>query len=346
MKIAIDISPLSSGHAYRGIGTYTQSLVEALQAEDKENSYILVTKPNYDEVDLVHYPYFDFFFRTLPLNKPKPTVVTIHDAIPLVFPEAYPPGIKGKLAFLVQKLSLNSTAAIITDSHQSTKDVIAHLKQPAEKVHTVYLAPNSGYRPMTIEVVSQILTKYGLNKPYFLYVGDINFNKNLPGLLTAFKEISSSLNLVLVSKALTRDNPAANELFALIDRLELEDSIKILAKVPALPVEDLPALYTGAEWYVQPSWYEGFGLPVLEAMACRTPVISSLGGSLKEIVGGVCLTFDPNSPEAMAATLKSALTKTKSEREAYVKKGLVRVSDFSWQKTARETIAIYRKAAR
>ena len=93
MKVAIDISPLEGDHRFRGIGTYTQQLVEALKKVDKKNVYLLTTKPASSDADVVHYPYFDFFFLTLPLNRKAPTVVTIHDAIPLVYPQHYPPGI-------------------------------------------------------------------------------------------------------------------------------------------------------------------------------------------------------------------------------------------------------------
>ena len=124
MKIAIDITPLESAHRARGVGVYTKNLIDALETYGKQHTYLYFTGHQLvpPDADVVHYPYFDPFFLTLPLVKPKPTVVTVHDLIPLVFPYKFPAGIRGNIKWQVQKLSLHGAKRIIADSNSSKND--------------------------------------------------------------------------------------------------------------------------------------------------------------------------------------------------------------------------------
>jgi glycosyltransferase involved in cell wall biosynthesis len=342
VQIAIDISRLHSMSTFRGIGMYTSSLFEALTRFDGDNEYTLIhSRESMDRFDLIHYPYFDFYFLTLPLVPKKPTIVTIHDVVPLVYKRAYPAGLRGEAKFFLQKLALNSVSQIVTDSNQSTNDVIRYLNQPKEKVATVYLAADERYVPQSTKTVATVIEKYSLSTPYLLYVGDINFNKNLPALVVAFSKLATPHTLVLVSKALHHNNPAATPLLTLIDSMNLAHRIRILSAVPPLPEPDLPALYGGAEWYIQPSLYEGFGLPVLEAMACGAPVISSIGGSLAEVASEAAITFDPIVDGSMETALHMATSLKKGQRSAYIQKGLVHAQGFSWKQTAAQMKGIY-----
>ena len=142
MKILINVTPLSSGHAIRGIGMYTRFLSEALERQKGIEVYRSGLESQPDKVDVMHYPFFDLFFSTLPLLKTAKTVVTIHDVIPLLFPEQYPVGKRGALALAHQKLALRNVSAIITDSETSKRDITTHLSVPEEKIHVVYLAAN------------------------------------------------------------------------------------------------------------------------------------------------------------------------------------------------------------
>jgi glycosyltransferase involved in cell wall biosynthesis len=343
VKIAIDTSPLSSGHSYRGIGTYTRLLIKALKASDVE--VVETPTPFRSDADVVHFPYFDLFFLTLPLMKPLPTVVTIHDVIPLAMASNYPPGLRGRLKFGVQKSSLLNASMIVTDSKASSGDVVTYLKQPTAKVKTVYLAANPELKPASLSAIKSVKDRYSLNKPYLLYVGDINYNKNLPGLLAAVARVDGPFELVMVSRSLRRDNPAAKFLWQTIDKLELASRIKVLTDVPADP-EIISSLYSGALFYIQPSFLEGFGLPVLEAQVCGCPVISSTGGSLTEVVGESGISFDPNLNGAVTNALKKAVDLSPDQRSKLIEAGFANAGRFSWQKTALAMKKVYSLCAR
>lgn len=340
MRIAIDISPIRGAHQFRGIGVYTKMLVRALQRYDLDNEYILTTKSNLAKADLIHYPFFDFFFLTLPFFRFKPSVVTIHDTIPLIYPKQYPAGFRGKIKFKLQKHKLSGVKAIITDSNQSKSDIVNYLSINSEKVFRVYLAANPLITAQPYSLQRQFRTDYGIKKPYFLYVGDINYNKNVPGLINAFSRLNHDFDLVLVSRALKKDSKEADDIRALINKLKITKSVKIVADLPDDPIK-LSAAYTGAFWYVQPSFYEGFGLPVIEAMSCGTPVISSSGGSLKEVAGEAALIFDPQEPRELQEAMLKVITFTKKQRQVYADRGKAHAASFSWEKTARETAAVY-----
>jgi glycosyltransferase involved in cell wall biosynthesis len=126
MKIAIDITPLESAHRARGVGVYTKNLIDALETYGKQHTYLYFTGHQLvpPDADVVHYPYFDPFFLTLPLVKIKPALVTVHDLIPLVFPYKFPAGIRGRFAWHVQRLSLRGAKRIIADSNSSKNDIV------------------------------------------------------------------------------------------------------------------------------------------------------------------------------------------------------------------------------
>jgi glycosyltransferase involved in cell wall biosynthesis len=343
MKIVIDTSPLGSLHKTRGIGTYTKCLVEALKRIDRDNEYILTSRPNLVDADLIHYPYFDLFFLTLPLIKKKPTVVTVHDVIPLIFPIEYKPGLRGSIKYRVQQYSLKSVAAIITDSDCSKKDIVERIGVSETRVHRVYLAAHEDFKPPNEQVGRQTLARYGLSKPYFLYVGDINFNKNIPGLLKSFAKLKSNHQLVIVTKALQQSSVQEKLIKKLMIDLKLTDKVTVLANVPSEPKIDLSAIYAGADWYIQPSLYEGFGLPVLEAFACGIPAIISTGGSLPEITPPGSINFDPFDRDSMVAAFEKALAVSSDKRQQLIREANNYRKQFSWDKTARETIGVYQQ---
>jgi len=355
MKVAIDVSPLKNANRYRGVGIYTQQLVKSLQSLNISNfsCQLIEDKTMVKDSDLIHYPFFDLFFLTLPLKKPKPTVVTIHDVIPLIFPEHYPAGIRGSLKFQTQKFSLKGVKAVITDSENSRKDIFKYLNYPKNKIYVVPLAPGKEFRPITNhQSLTTIKHKYQLPETFVLYVGDVNYNKNIIGFIKAFKKLntsdgdrpslrghdSSEVRLVLIGKAFTDENlKETKEIIQLINSLKLSKKVIRLGWIP--PDKDLVVLYNLASVYCQPSFYEGFGLPVLEAMACGCPVVAAKTSSLPEICGSAAIMVDPYNLDDMIKGLKKALVKQEELRD----KGFQQVKKFSWGKTAQKTYEIYQK---
>lgn len=339
MRIAIDVSPLKSAHKFRGVGFYTKRLIKALRLiKVPDFSVRLIEQGEIPkDADLVHYPYLDLFFLSLPIKKPKPTVVTIHDVIPLIFPEHYPKGIRGWLKFQIQKFSLKRVSAVITDSKNSKGDIVRYLDFPKEKIHVVSLAPSKEFKPITIK------QKYNLPERFVLYVGDINWNKNVPGLVRACEELK--IPLVIVGKQAKscdydKTHPENQDLVWLQSAISNQQS----AIIPTgfVPTKDLVTIYNLASVYCQPSFYEGFCLPVLEAMACGTPVVCSKVSSLPEVVDDVAIFVDPNDYNSIAGGIKKVI-ENKKLSETLRKRGLLQARKFSWQKTARETIRVYAK---
>jgi glycosyltransferase involved in cell wall biosynthesis len=349
MHIAIDITPLETGHNGRGVGVYTKNLVEALQKFETSHSYSFITRTQkvHNNVDLIHYPYFDPFFLTLPLLKPKPTVVTVHDLIPLVFPDKFPTGLRGRIKWLIQKYSLRGARRIITDSKSSKTDIQTITGIDSRYIDVVYLAPHADYHVTTDSTAARrrVEAKYKLPKRFIIYAGDVNWNKNIFGLLSAFSLVSGSrefddASLVLVGKSFFSSDLAETKVInTIIGKSHLENKV---IRTGFVPEEDLAILYGMAACLVQPSWYEGFGLPVLEAMACGCPVIVADNSSLSEIAGP-SLRVHAGKYEDIARGMKIALQFSAADRKKIISQGLEWVKTFTWQKVARETVASYEK---
>jgi glycosyltransferase involved in cell wall biosynthesis len=342
MHIAIDIAPLSTEHKTRGIGSYAKNLIEALQKYEKKHSYTFFTRgikvPK--NVDLVHYPYFDPFFLTLPLRKTKRTIVTVHDLIPLVFPDKFPPGIKGLLKWRMQKFSLMGAKRIITDSGQSKVDIHRLAGLSNDRIDVVPLAPAPIFGVISNKKkLEKIRKKYKLPNRFVLYVGDVNWNKNVHGLLDALHRLK--FDLVLVGKAF--EDKSLVEMRLLNKHIASLRLAKRVKKLGFVPEEDLVAIYNLASVYVQPSFYEGFGLPVLEAMACGCPVVCSYVASLREI-GGPAIAVEPNDPENIASGIFRVVAMNTDEREKLIHEELAWVNKFSWKSVATKTVASYEKA--
>lgn len=339
-RIVIDVSHFHPLHHHRGIGIYTKKLFSALQKSQQHVYTLGKTTKDRRHADLVHFPNFDFFFLTLPQSKTTKWIITVHDVIPLVFPNGFPPGIKGTLKFKLQLRSLKKAEAIITDSINSQKDIHRYLEIPDEKVYVVPLGVSQNFKPLTDKkFLSQVRQKFHLEYPFMLYVGDVNYNKNLAVLLQAFAQLPKpKLNLVMVSQAFKHPNiPEIAKLQKLAADLNISFRLRPLSEVST---EALVALYNEAEVYVQPSLYEGFGLPVLEALSCGTPVVTTNTSSLPEVSGEAAIVVEPTI-SGLATGIIEALNLSPAEKRKRIKLGRKHAAKFSWDNTARKTIEVY-----
>jgi len=346
MTIAIDMSPLLNGnhaqHRVRGSGFYLHYLKKSLVKYFPQHSFLFFQKedkipPN---VSLVHFPYFEPFFLTLPLKKKHRSIVTIHDLIPLVFPKYFPAGIKGKIKWQIQKYLLKSVDSVITDSECSKSDIIKYTNISPAKIHVIYLAAGNHFRVIESKKdIEKIKAKHHLPEKFILYVGDATWNKNLLRLLEAVKK--TNIPLVLVGKALITDvdkNNTWNQ--ELVKTQEMAKQNKNIFRLGFVSDEDLVLLYNAATIFVMPSLYEGFGLPVLEAMSSGCPVVTSWEGSLKEVAGEAAYIINPYDTENIAEGIVKVY-KDSSLQDALKIKGFKQVNKFSWEKTATKTMEVY-----
>lgn len=349
MIIAVDQTPLTTGHKGRGVGQYTRFLLDALRKYQPDHTYLPFTKadPVPPEAEVIHYPYFDPFFRTLPLLKRKPTVVTVHDLIPLVFPDTFPPGKRGSFVWQMQRISLRWSSRIIADSNTTKQDIMRIVGFPEAKIDVIPLAPSPLFGPVTDKTKLAAAQKtYHLPSRYLLYVGDVNWNKNISGLVRIFKKLTEkdrTVHLVLVGSAfIDEDLREAKDIDMEIHELGLRDRV---IRTGRIPDEDLSAVYSRALAYIQPSYYEGFGFPVLEAMACGCPVVTSDAASLSEIAGP-SKTTDIRNVAQTVSVLKTVLAMRDTERTAWIQKGISYARSFSWSRVAQETVSSYQRSLR
>ncbi len=284
------------------------------------------------QLDLVHDP-----TGVAPLALcPAKRVATIHDVFPLSIP-----GYSAALESLIYRVWLpwivTRLDAVITDSRCSQRDICKHLKMPEEKVIPIPHAAGSHFHPVEESEISPVLRRYNLVQPYILYVGSVEPRKNLLRLLEAYALLRGSsphYRLVIVgARNYWKSSPVAQA----VEDKGLQDSVTFTGYVAD---EDLPALYSGADLFCFPSLYEGFGLPVLEAMACGTPVITSNTSSLPEVAGEAALLVDPYNLQDITAAMRQVLEEP-GLAEDLRQRGLQRAAGFTWEETARRTIAVY-----
>lgn len=343
IKVGVDVSPLKSGSKFRGVGMYTRRLLEYLKKDNRLRILEFTDGKIPQEADLIHYPYFFPFTASLPFCLSKKFVVTVHDLIPLIFPRAYPPGLKGGVKYAFQKRQLKKASMIIADSKSSASDVVKFIGYPKDKVQVVYLAgANQVERITDRNFLSTIQARFCLPKTFVLYVGDVNYNKNLPGLVKACR--LAKIPLVIVGKqAVSRDfdkNHIENQPLVKLNNLAKEGNDII--RTGFVDEKELAALYSLASVYCQPSFYEGFGVPLLEAMACGCPVVTSNVSSLPEIAGEAAIFVDPENSEDISRGLLEII-RSKKTRDKYIKLGFEQIKKFSWKKTIRETVNVYKK---
>jgi glycosyltransferase involved in cell wall biosynthesis len=285
-------------------------------------------------VDLLHGPFY-----TLPALCPAPAVVTIHDITFELHPEWYTR--KARLAFTgFAAASARKARHVLTVSEHSRKDIITTYGLPPDRVTAVPLAPDPQFAPVEDRgVIAEVRRRYDLGEEYLLHVGSITPRRNIDRLLEAFAGVrrrAPHLTLVLAGRV----EPPSPPVEVAIRRKGLTDVVRVTGYVRP---EDLPALYAGAAAVVYPSLYEGFGLPVLEAMACGVPVLTSNNSCLPEVAGDAALLVDPLDTGAIAEGIWSILSDM-ALRNRLTRAGLARAAEFTWERTARETLAVYRRS--
>lgn len=371
----IGISALLTEGGRSGIGQYIVNLLGALQEVDQANQYVVfglagdrslegVTAPNFTVVrvpglfrrpipsilwhwvvlpilarrwrlDLLHLPSYR---RLCPLS-PCPVVVTVHDLAVLRVPAKY-----GRLRNLyvrvVIRRLLKRSARIVTVSESTRQDVLASVALTADHIAVVYNGiDHKRYHPMDLgHCRAEVTRRYAIRPPFILCVARLEHpGKNLVRLIEAFTymKVRAGLRHQLILAGAPWSGAEA------IDRAARESGAAADIVFPGfVPTEDLPLLYNAADLLVLPSLHEGFGFPVLEAMACGVPVACAATGSLPEVAGARARLFDPYDVQAMAAALREVLTDA-AARERARAEGPIWAARFTWDRAARTVLDLY-----
>jgi glycosyltransferase involved in cell wall biosynthesis len=372
LRIAIDAHSVGTGLA--GNESYITNLIEALAEIDVENRYTLfVTKreaverfnnrwPNFETrltlphtpliripltlvkelrahpVDLLHVQY------TAPPFAPCPVVATIHDLSFEHLPETFTRRSRAQLRLTVRHTA-RKAAHIITSSEYSRRDIIETYHVEPERVSYTHLAAAERFKPVSDErELRRVREAYDVEGEYILAVGSIQPRKNLVRLINAYSGLRRARAKAKLPKLLLVGKRAwlYDETLQATEKLCIPGEVKFTGYVPE---DDLPALYSGALCFVYPSYFEGFGLPPLEAMRCGAPVIAGNRTSVPEVVGDAGLLVDPFDESALAEAIARVID-DRNLRERLRRKGLERARLFDWRETARRTLLIYERAAR
>ena len=226
---------------------------------------------------------------------------------------------------------------IVCVSESVKRDVLQCLQPDPAKLRVVYEAGGEHFAPQPPDAVTAVRKKYGLDRPYFIFVGSVNKRKNVPALVRAFALARERTKSAMQFAIAGRIGFGGDEIREAIAASPDANAVKLLGYVPD---EDVPALYSGARALLFATLYEGFGIPAVEAFACGCPVIGATVGSLPEIVGDAGLLADPASVESIASQIERMMTDD-ALRDACSLKGIARAKLFSWEKAARECLAIY-----
>jgi glycosyltransferase involved in cell wall biosynthesis len=360
MHVALDASNLAK-KAPTGVAVYGIRLIDHIAALDRENRYTLcyrlsrwkdrryfhrVHQHNF-RTKIIQEPLNLFFTKRVDLfhgldarmyDSPRvKNVVTIHD-LPQ-HSNLYSGTRHPERKFRLYADIMARADRIIADSAYTKADILRFYSIPEERIDVVPLGVDVPARSIGGEEVRAVRARYGIPTPYLLHVGRIETKKNLRRSLEAFAEVRKQSAEVVQFVLAGTPGPGAEEVFRTIERFNLSEAVHLAGYVSQ---EDLPALYSGALAFLFPSLYEGFGMPVLEAMACGTPVLTSNVTSLPEVAGDAALLVDPLDVDSIVRGMLRLLEEPRL-RDAYVRKGLERVKEFTWERTARETLAVYRK---
>ena len=294
------------------------------------------------------FPNVDLFHATdnlLPRLAGVKSVFTLHDLVHRFYPETLSTLNRWFLTIMMGRF-LRTADMVISDSENTKRDAVRMYGVDESKIRVIHDGVNARFHPVEAETIIAAREQYALPERFLLFVGTIEPRKNLISLLEAFATLREESNdqesaiggskLVIVGKKGWK----YDDFFRRLRGLGLEGEVLFPGFVPD---KDLPAVYSAADLFVFPSLYEGFGLPVLEAMACGTPVVCSNTSSLPEVAGDAALLVEPYDVRELKDALARLLADA-SLRGGLVDRGLRRVTQFTWQKTAEQTLAVYRQA--
>ena len=365
MRIGIDARLVYYSQA--GIGQYILNFVRWLAQIDGANEYVLlqsrkdsttiIKQHNFRRVPLWTPPHHRLEQHSLPaeiarlgldlLHSPDfippfrarcRTVITVHDLAFLLYPHFLT---KESARYYSQiDQAVRRADHIIADSKSTRQDILRMLGVPPAKVSVVYLAANPLYRPISLAQSRRwVEEKFDLRGDFILFVSTIEPRKNLPTLLRAYRQLLDAYKLDVGLALVGGEGWLHDEIPSLVEKLRLKERVRFLGRVPD---DDLLHLYNAAGVLAHPAFYEGFGLPPLEAMACGTPVIVSRASSLPEVVGDAGLLIEPEDVDAWAAALHRVFSDD-ALRGELSQKALARSSYFSWERTARQILDIYQQ---
>lgn len=367
MRIGIDARLVYYHQA--GIGQYILRLTQALAQIDREDEFILF-KSRMDRTFIVNQGNFGYqrlwtpshhrFERLamslellpyglsvlhspdfIPPSHPRyPSVITVHDLAFLLYPRFLT---RDSARYYGQvDLAARHSDHIIAVSESTKRDTVRLLGVPESKITVIHEAAHPLFAPVTnTETLDRIRAFYGLPPEFVLFVSTIEPRKNLPTLLRAFRRLRDNYKSQAVLAIAGNRGWLAEEVDSVLQETKLGDAVRFLGGVAN---EELVYLYNAARLFVLPSFYEGFGLPPLEAMACGTPVIVSRISSLPEVVGDAGMLVDPEDVEGLTVAMWRTLSDENLRREMRTK-GLKRAATFSWERAARETLAVYQKVS-
>jgi alpha-1,3-rhamnosyl/mannosyltransferase len=356
-----------------GIGSYIRNLLEAMSRRPEAAQYrfrvytrradrdaippladnftiVEEESPGYSIAELTRFAFrlfrdrLDLFHATHYVLPPLTSraVVTIHDIIHVLYPQFLPNRVALVYARVMIRRALSRADRIITVSYNSKRDLVDYFNIVPSRVDVIYNGVSPKFRPdVPEEERDRVAGKYGLARPYLLFLGGEKPHKNVQNVVRAFGEarrIRPDLPHVLALAGPMPKNPARID--ALVSALDLTRRI---ARPGRIDEEDLPGLFCGADALLYPTLYEGFGLPVVEAMASGTPVLTSSTSALQEIAGGYSYLVDPLDVDAIARGIL-ALTTDPKVRADFVELGRKRALDFSWDKAAERTLEVYAEA--
>jgi radical SAM superfamily enzyme YgiQ (UPF0313 family)/glycosyltransferase involved in cell wall biosynthesis len=367
MRIGFDGTALRSGRT--GVGYYTQHLLHHVAAHASPDDVTVVSnrpietdRPLPPSVRIVTAPQrvprlvwlqlhapstlraigadvAHFTNGMVPIASPVPTVVTIHDVSLRLYPRHHPPR-RVLLNTPLMHVAARRADAVITVSESARRDIVRYCAVDPARVHVVYEAAEPAFQPVRdASVLERVRRRYGLGRRVVLYVGTIEPRKNLPKLIAAFARRLHAGDLDHQLVCVGPYGWKSRGLDAIVSQARLGGAIAFTGYVP---FGDLPALYSLAEMFVYPSMYEGFGLPVIEAMACGAPVITGHASALAEVGGAAVARVDRMDVDAIGDLLVD-LARDPTERERLSAAGIRRAAEFSWDRAARESLDIYRR---
>jgi glycosyltransferase involved in cell wall biosynthesis len=367
MRVCIDVQSAIAQRA--GVGRYTRQLAENLcltsDSDELELFYfdfmrkgVPFNAPNAARVPVrwcpgrlaqaawktISWPPFDFFagqsdvyhfpnFIIPPLSRGK-SVVTIHDASFLRFPQFAE---EKNLRYLTTKIrdTVNRADAIITDSEFGAQEIESLLNADPARIFPIHLGISGDFKPVDKELVKATLALLGIDRPYILAVGTLEPRKNIELLIETFEKLTSfSGYLVLAGMTGWKCEP-------ILKRIESSHCAARIRRINYVDDSQLPSLYSGAQVLALTSLYEGFGFPPLEAMACGTPVVSSHGGSLSEVLGGAALFVEQFESDLWAVQIGRALSDA-DLRQRLITDGKKQAAKYTWRETALKTWKVYR----